>query len=188
LHGAVRLAVLPRSPDEDDEDGCDRHGEEQDHHDDLGCELHASKSSEPALLGALERRVPSLAAPDERDVSLGVGDRGPTGHAMDRALPRTANGERLRTRLGRNDQLARVQVCSGQVRPGEDQQTVRPARRRARGSQVREVRGRMATKLRRHKAERLGPDVAAGGKSRLGYEADATEEAVMRLATHEGAA
>jgi hypothetical protein len=32
----------------------------------------------------------------------------------------------------------------------------------------------MATKLRRHKADRLGPDVPAGRKSRLGYEADAT--------------
>src|SRR5207247_6347464 len=51
------LAVLDRSPDEDGEDNDQRHGEDQDHYEDLGCELHATKTSEPELVLALERRV-----------------------------------------------------------------------------------------------------------------------------------
>src|SRR5205085_7528642 len=57
LHRAVCLAVLQRSPDEDNEDHDQGHGEDDDHDQDLGCELHADKPSEPALLDALERRV-----------------------------------------------------------------------------------------------------------------------------------
>src|SRR5438093_50664 len=57
LHRAVLLAVFDRSPDENDEDDGQRNGENHDHHEDLGCQLHVTKSSEQALLVAVERRV-----------------------------------------------------------------------------------------------------------------------------------
>ena len=107
-------------------------------------------------------------------MSLGVGDCGPVGHPSNCASPRTANGDCLRTRLGRDDQLAGAKVGARQARAREDQQAVRPARRRARGSHIREVRGAAATELWRDEADRLDPDVSTRGKSRLGDKANTT--------------
>jgi hypothetical protein len=43
-----------------------------------------------------------------------------------------------------------------------------------RGPHIRKVHGTAVTELRRYEADRLDPDVPAGGKSRLGNEANAT--------------
>ena len=107
----------------------------------------------------------ALTAWDKRDVSFGMGDCRPVGHATYRASLSTANGDCLRTRLGRDDQLSVAKVGAGQACARKDQQAVRPARRRARSSHVREVRGASVTELWRDEADRLDSDVSTRGKS-----------------------
>ena len=107
-------------------------------------------------------------------MSLGMGDCGPVGHPSNCASPQTANGDCLRTRLGRDDQLSGAKVGARQACAREHQQAVRPARRRARRSHIREKRGAAATELWRDEADRLDPDVSTRGKSRLGDKANTT--------------
>ena len=65
-----------------------------------------------------------LGAPNVRDVSLGVGDRGPVGHEPDRASPRTANGERPGTGLGRDHTIFATAEGTVQFKPARKGRTV----------------------------------------------------------------
>jgi len=128
LHNrSVGVAVLLRSPNEDDADDGERHGNDDDDEDDLDCELHVTKSSERApnnrspgpVQTSMEPVFATVAEEDGVSVTLGGGERI---HTLGAAVPTELRTSAVRARAPVSRGRARGRASSNPspagARPG----------------------------------------------------------------------